>query len=146
MVGGNGPRVTWGLAARYADEVNLDAMAPGRLPEALATIRQRCEEVDRDPATLRISVHLWLRDRAWLQDTGEADLSLGELLSRYTELGVYRVMAMVPDVTIDDGALAHFAEIARAVGAELAPAAPAAPGSGRAENVATTLQGNAPPP
>jgi hypothetical protein len=28
MVGGNGPNVTWRLAARYADELNLDGMTP----------------------------------------------------------------------------------------------------------------------
>ena len=66
LVGGNGERVTWALAARFADELNLDAVAPGRLPAALATIRTRCEEVGRDPATLRVSVHLWLADHDWL--------------------------------------------------------------------------------
>ena len=28
MVGGNGPKVTWRLAARFADELNLDALTP----------------------------------------------------------------------------------------------------------------------
>jgi len=28
MVGGNGPNVTWRLAARYADELNLDGLSP----------------------------------------------------------------------------------------------------------------------
>ena len=30
LIGGNGPKVTWRLAARFADELNLDALAPGR--------------------------------------------------------------------------------------------------------------------
>ena len=29
LVGGNGPKVTWRLAARFADELNLDALTPG---------------------------------------------------------------------------------------------------------------------
>jgi alkanesulfonate monooxygenase SsuD/methylene tetrahydromethanopterin reductase-like flavin-dependent oxidoreductase (luciferase family) len=29
MVGGNGPNVTWRLAAAHADELNLDGMEPG---------------------------------------------------------------------------------------------------------------------
>jgi len=124
MVGGNGPRVTWGLAARYATELNLDAVAPGRLPEALATIRQRCEEVGRDPDTLRVSVHLWLRDSAWLHDTGEEDLTVLELLSRYREAGIHRVMGLVPGCTEDDAALGRFAEAAMAAGADMAPDAP----------------------
>ena len=59
MVGGNGRERTWRLAARYADELNLDSMAIEDMPEALEVIAQRCEEIDRDPATLRVSVHLW---------------------------------------------------------------------------------------
>ena len=59
MVGGNGPNVTWRLAARHADELNLDGMAPSEVAEALPVIRSRCEEIDRDPATLKVSVHMW---------------------------------------------------------------------------------------
>jgi F420-dependent oxidoreductase-like protein len=47
MVGGNGPNVTWRLAARYADELNLDGMTPDEVAEALPTIRSRCEEIGR---------------------------------------------------------------------------------------------------
>ena len=64
MVGGNGPNVTWRLAARHADELNLDGMSPADVVEALPVIRARCEEVSRDPATLTISVHVWGRDIA----------------------------------------------------------------------------------
>src|SRR6185436_18457949 len=56
MVGGNGPNVTWRLAARFADELNLDGLEPAEVEEALPTIRRRCEEVGRDPSTLRVSV------------------------------------------------------------------------------------------
>ena len=59
MVGGNGPEVTWRLAAKHADELNLDGMSPDEVAAALPIIRSRCEEIGRDPASLRISVHLW---------------------------------------------------------------------------------------
>src|SRR5687768_3889368 len=59
MVGGNGPNVTWRLAARYADELNLDGMSPDEVRDALPVIRSRCEEIDRDPDSLAISVHAW---------------------------------------------------------------------------------------
>ena len=49
VVGGNGPDVTWRLAARHADELNLDGMSPKELASAMPLIRQRCEEIDRDP-------------------------------------------------------------------------------------------------
>ena len=35
MVGGNGPEVTWRLAAKHADELNLDGMSPDELAAAL---------------------------------------------------------------------------------------------------------------
>lgn len=59
LVGGNGPNVTWRLAARFADELNLDAMMPAQVAAALPVIRERCEEIGRDPATLKVSVYLW---------------------------------------------------------------------------------------
>ena len=54
-----GPNVTWRLAARLADELNLDGLSPAEVAEALPVIRSRCEEIDRDPATLPVSMHLW---------------------------------------------------------------------------------------
>ena len=62
MVGGNGPNVTWRLAARHADELNVDGMSPDEVAEALPVIRGRCEEIGRDPATLPVSVHIWGED------------------------------------------------------------------------------------
>jgi alkanesulfonate monooxygenase SsuD/methylene tetrahydromethanopterin reductase-like flavin-dependent oxidoreductase (luciferase family) len=59
LVGGNGPQVTWRLAARFADELNLDALMPPQVREALPTIRDRCEEIGRDPSSLKVSVYLW---------------------------------------------------------------------------------------
>ena len=59
VVGGNGPTVTWRLAARFADELNLDALMPAEVEAALPVIAERCSEVGRDPASLRVSVHVW---------------------------------------------------------------------------------------
>ena len=42
VVGGNGPKVTWRLAARFADELNLDTLTPARIEAALPVIRERC--------------------------------------------------------------------------------------------------------
>ncbi len=139
MVGGNGPKVTWGLAARYADELNLDALAPGKLPDALAIIRQRCEEAGREPSSLRVSVHLWLKDSAWLRDTGEEDVPMRDLLARYAEQGISRVMGLVPGSVDDDDALERFAEEARAAGVELSgEGVPAQEASGAVSGGRTT--------
>ena len=59
LVGGNGPKVTWRLAARFADELNLDALTPAQVEAAMPVIRERCAEVGRDPATPgRLGLHL----------------------------------------------------------------------------------------
>jgi F420-dependent oxidoreductase-like protein len=113
MVGGNGPNVTWRLAARHADELNLDGMRPSEVAEALPTIRQRCEEIDRDPASLRVSVHLW---KDHLAETGRRRV---DLLAGYHEAGVHRVMGLVAASADSDEALPSFAEDARAAGVEL---------------------------
>jgi F420-dependent oxidoreductase-like protein len=116
MVGGNGRNRTWRLAARFADELNLDAVPPAEIPEAMAIIADRCREVDRDPASLRVSVHVWLRDRDWLARTGEAAMALTDLISRYREHGVSRLMALVPGSADSDEALERFAEEAVSAG------------------------------
>jgi F420-dependent oxidoreductase-like protein len=116
MVGGNGPKVTWRLAARYADELNLDGLSPDEVREALPTIRARCEEIGRDPASLALSVHLWWGMPEW-RDAGEARR---RFLADYAELGVARVMGLLPESATSDETLDVLAEDARAAGLELA--------------------------
>jgi alkanesulfonate monooxygenase SsuD/methylene tetrahydromethanopterin reductase-like flavin-dependent oxidoreductase (luciferase family) len=113
MVGGNGPNVTWRLAARYADELNLDGLTPAEVKDALPTIRARCEEIGRDPASLSVSVHVWWEQ---LVETGAARV---DMLAGYRDLGISRVIAMVRDTADSDEALAVWAEDCRAAGAEL---------------------------
>jgi alkanesulfonate monooxygenase SsuD/methylene tetrahydromethanopterin reductase-like flavin-dependent oxidoreductase (luciferase family) len=113
MVGGNGPNVTWRLAARYADELNLDGMTPAEVREALPLIHQRCDEVDRDPATLALSVHVW-----WEQLVGRGP-DRAELVAGYRELGVRRLIGLIRGSVESDDALARWAEDAREGGAEL---------------------------
>ena len=40
VVGGNGPKVTWRLAARFADELNLDALMPDEVERGAAGDRR----------------------------------------------------------------------------------------------------------
>ncbi|MEO8228862.1 MAG: TIGR03560 family F420-dependent LLM class oxidoreductase [Chloroflexota bacterium] len=113
MVGGNGPNVTWRLAARHADELNLDGMTPAEVEEALPVIRSRCEEIGRDPATLALSVHIWH------EQLGEG-VPRVELLGAYAAAGVDRVMTMARASATSDDALESLASDARAAGLELA--------------------------
>jgi F420-dependent oxidoreductase-like protein len=118
MIGGNGPNVTWRLAARFADELNLDGMEPGEVRAAIPTIRARCEEIGRDPATLRISVHVW--SESWTGPTsGRARV---DRLGAYAELGVARVQTLVQASADSDEALESFAEDAEAAGVPMAAA------------------------
>ncbi len=114
MVGGNGPNVTWRLAARHADELNVDGMSPDEVSEALPVIRSRCEEIGRDPASLPVSVHIW---RELLAAGGAPRI---DQLAAYREVGVSRVMTILDESTRSDGALEALAADARAAGLELA--------------------------
>jgi F420-dependent oxidoreductase-like protein len=114
MVGGNGPNVTWRLAAKFADELNLDGMSPAAVRAALPVIAARCEEINRDPASLHVSVHIW---RGNLPPAG---VQRRDLIAGYREAGVHRVQTLVSACVDTDEALEGFAEDCRAAGAELA--------------------------
>jgi len=100
LIGGNGPNVTWRLAARFADELNLDALMPAQVATALPIVRERCEEIDRDPATLKVSVYLW---------GPPADVRPGrervERLLEYAELGLDTAIVQGYMGTTDPAAL-----------------------------------------
>jgi F420-dependent oxidoreductase-like protein len=115
LVGGNGPAVTWRLAARHADELNLDGMSPDEVSAALPIIRSRCEEIGRDPATLRISVHTW-RESPGVSSAGAARV---DLLTAYRELGLSRVITYQDGFAASDEALEALAQDARAAGCEM---------------------------
>ena len=115
MVGGNGQNVTWRLAARFADELNLDGPSPDEVERWLPVIRARCEEIGRDPATLSLSVHVWHED---LEDAGPARV---ERLAAFRDLGIARVMGLLHRSATTDEALESLAEDARAAGATFAP-------------------------
>ena len=111
MVGGNGRDVTWRLAARFADELNLDNMSVADMPAAMETIASRCEEIGRDPSTLRVSVHIWWQSL-------ENAPSRSELLRQYREAGASRVMSLVRSAVRDREALSRLREDALEAGAD----------------------------
>jgi F420-dependent oxidoreductase-like protein len=113
LVGGNGPNRTWRLAARYADELNLDWLTPEEIVASRPVIASRCEEIGRDPATLRVSVNIG-RDASAAEGATRVDL-----LRRYLDAGVDRVMTLITASADDDGALERFAEDCVAAGCEL---------------------------
>jgi len=113
LVGGNGPNRTWRLAARYADELNLDWFSPGDVAEARPVIESRCDEVGRSPRTLRISVNI---GRPQSEPEGQPRV---DLLRAYADAGVDRVMTLIRACAGDEGALERFAEDCAKAGCSL---------------------------
>jgi F420-dependent oxidoreductase-like protein len=54
MLGGSGEQKTFRLAARFADHMNIICDVAD-LARKVAVLRERCEEIGRDPATLKTS-------------------------------------------------------------------------------------------
>jgi alkanesulfonate monooxygenase SsuD/methylene tetrahydromethanopterin reductase-like flavin-dependent oxidoreductase (luciferase family) len=111
IVGGNGREVTWRLAVRYADELNLDNVPPNEIVEAMQVIAERCQEIGRDPQTLRVSVHIW-----WESLENHDPI---RLLRAYRDAGVARVMTLVRRSAEEDNALDAFRRQAVQAGAML---------------------------
>jgi len=75
MLGGQGERKTFRLAARYADHMNIITSIE-ELPRKVQVLHQRAEEIDRDPATLKTS---HLTSVALVDSKAEADAVLEKL-------------------------------------------------------------------
>ena len=58
IIGGGGPKRTPRLAATYADEFNLPFAPIERFTTQTDRVRQACDAVGRDPATMRFSAAL----------------------------------------------------------------------------------------
>lgn len=113
MVGGNGPNVTWRLAARFADELNLDSLTPAEVAESLPIIRDRCRELNRDPDTLPVSIHAW-----WQYSPGPGADRV-DMIAAYRQLGLRRMMVFVRESAHDDAALELLARDAVRAGVKL---------------------------
>jgi F420-dependent oxidoreductase-like protein len=120
MVGGNGPNVTWRLASRYADELNLDWASPEEVREWLPVVRSRCEEIGRDPASLRVSVHM-----NWHHAARRGPRRVDDLAA-FREMGLHRVMVFERSAAADPEALAILAGDAAEAG--ISPVSPGAGG------------------
>jgi alkanesulfonate monooxygenase SsuD/methylene tetrahydromethanopterin reductase-like flavin-dependent oxidoreductase (luciferase family) len=116
IVGGNGQKVTWRLAARFADELNLDGPSLADIRAWQPIIRQRCEEAGRDPHTLPVSAEFW-----WQGTTGQQRV---ETLEQIAELGLARIHSHLREAADSDEPLISFAEDCRAAGVAMEASAP----------------------
>ena len=137
LIGGHGPNVTFRLAAKYCDEINLDVL-PAATAQACALLTQRCEEIGRDPQTLAISIsvppslawrglasggqRMMRPDEIAFTDAASAsDLpSRAEAFATWQEQGLARIVAGVPGLALSDDPLYAFIDDCRAAGLELA--------------------------
>jgi alkanesulfonate monooxygenase SsuD/methylene tetrahydromethanopterin reductase-like flavin-dependent oxidoreductase (luciferase family) len=112
IVGGNGQKVTWRLAAKYADELNLDGPDPDVIKDWMPIIRSRCEEIDRDPATLPVSALIH-----WRGMQGQERI---EKIQQLNEAGLARFhCGEDPDSMDSDEPLQQLVEECKAAGVEM---------------------------
>ncbi len=117
IVGGNGPNVTLRYAVRFADELNLVFLGADEVRERLPVIRERCEEIGRDPATLRLS--LYCRD----EDVRAAGQQRVDTLGDLAAAGLDRLVAFPGRWDPRAEGLERFAQDVRAAGLRLGDAA-----------------------
>lgn len=95
LIGGGGEKKTFGLAARYFDHLNVIA-GLDELPGKVAALRQRCEEVGRDPSTLETSTLLTVMvdenaagdQRSQRMVAGSPDDIAGQIKTRVLDVGI----------------------------------------------------------
>jgi F420-dependent oxidoreductase-like protein len=100
MIGGSGEKKTIPLAARHFDHLNVIA-GFDELPGKVKIVRERCEEIGRDPATLETSMLLTvLLDDNVKSDQIPAEMS-GRMLAGSADSIAEQVQAKVLDAGID---------------------------------------------
>jgi hypothetical protein len=100
MIGGSGEKKTIPLAARHFDHLNVIA-GFDELPGKVKIVRERCEEIGRDPATLETSMLLTvLLDDNVKTDQIPAEMS-GRMLAGSADSIAEQVQSKVLDAGID---------------------------------------------
>ncbi|MCV7030137.1 LLM class F420-dependent oxidoreductase [Mycobacterium sherrisii] len=122
MLGGGGEKKTFGLAARYADHLNV-LVDIDQLPRKLEVLRQRCSEIGRDPATLETSTLLTValddapRDIAEARGgravAGSPDQVADEIKRRVLDVGVDGVVVNLPTHGYTPGVITTVGEALR---------------------------------
>ncbi len=93
VIGGSGPRRTPSLAARFADEFNV-TFGPGQA-EGITNFHRICDEVGRDPASVRLSTLAPVPCGAAPAEARRRADRLGEGVARLLSAGVVGVPAQV---------------------------------------------------
>jgi F420-dependent oxidoreductase-like protein len=110
IVGGNGERRTAGYAIRYADELNYVFLSAAEVATRMVSVRERCQAVGRDPASLRFS--LYTRD----EDVRTAGQARVDELAALAAVGLDRIVCFPTRWSPTIDAQASFAEDCRSAG------------------------------
>lgn len=140
LIGGHGKNVTYRLAAKYCDEIQIDVDPPD-WKEHVAVLHERCDEIGRDPSTLMVSagtnpawpypgMKVTGRQRMMTQEdvpsimpaTLSALKTRAEEIATWKELGIGRLVMGAPGMADTDEALYELVEDLRTAGIELTPA------------------------
>ncbi|MGF2944758.1 LLM class F420-dependent oxidoreductase [Mycobacterium sp. Lab-001] len=98
MIGGSGEKKTIPLAARHFDHLNVIA-GFDELPRKLQVVRQRCEEIGRDPATLETSTLV----TALIDENAKPDQIPAEMSRRMVVGGAESVAEQLKTNVLDAG-------------------------------------------
>lgn len=111
MIGGSGEKKTIPLAARHFDHLNVIA-GFDELARKVEVVKQRCEEIDRDPATLETSMLIGAvvgdgvtpdmipEDFRQRMVAGSVDQVAEQIKSEVLDAGVDGVILFVPTQTV----------------------------------------------
>jgi F420-dependent oxidoreductase-like protein len=107
LIGGAGEQRTMRVAARYADHWNAWT-TPETLAQKVSVLRERCEEIGRDPAEIHVSTQAVVflsTDKAWVEEKRRQAPSarviigtpgeIADIMGRYAEAGADEFI--VPD-------------------------------------------------
>lgn len=110
LIGGGGEKRTLRIAARWADEWNTWSN-PELLAHKVGVLRSHCEQLDRDPAEIKVSTQALLflsTDESWLHDKrnpgGGAQVIVGtpkevvDIVARYKDAGADELI--IPSFTL----------------------------------------------
>jgi hypothetical protein len=98
MIGGSGEKKTIPLAARHFDHLNVIA-GFDQLPGKVKVVRERCEEIGRDPATLETSVLLTVL----LDENAKPDVIPAEMSQRMLVGSAEHIAEQVKTKVLDAG-------------------------------------------
>jgi F420-dependent oxidoreductase-like protein len=98
MIGGSGEKKTIPLAARHFDHLNVIA-GFDELPDKVKVVRERCEEIGRDPATLETSILLTVL----LDENAKPDQIPAEMSQRMLMGGANYIAEQVQAKVLDAG-------------------------------------------